>query len=369
MRVGAVCIIVLLLAPVPLLAVDSAPPPLKWQSVFRELSSGTFAERNEAEAEILAQGEQAIPWLMYVIERGDTEGVARSVLLLDRMLVSPADDLAQAAEDALYALIDGGRPYAARSAKQVIESHATLLERKGKAALTKLGAKIDQGPDLLAMSMQYNIDSESPDWNSDGRNAVMERIFAGYNSEEERQTLPSRPEQIFITSRWKGGEDGIRHLRRFRSAGRIGIIVTKGSNIPTEAIYRETARLPEVSVTERGPSLGVRGSTFSGAQIVGVLPGGAAEQAGLVPGDLITSINGSDIEYFEDLIQDVKQRQVGDSIKMTLLRDGVEHELTAQLKDWGDTQTSDGLWDPSARYELRQPIMPRFPDNPGWNPR
>ncbi len=365
MSCRAVCLALLLSAPGWSRAVEPSPPPDAWRPVFRELAEGDYTTRSAAADRLFRQGTKSIPWLLYTIEHGDAESVARSYAILDRMLASDSEEVSLAAEEVLYALIDARDPKTLRDAQEVIHANAALLQKRGIEKLRSFGAKIDYGPDLIAMAMEYNVSKADPEWIADtqlglGRTisegilVIRSKINEGYQDPKRRAQVPSRPEQIFITSRWKGGESGARYLRRFQNAGHIGITVTKGSHVPSEAIFRETSHLSNVNVIERGPSLGVRANTSFGCWIQEVLRGGAAAKAGVQPGDRILSIDGKRVELFEQLIAEIHKHQVNDPIELLVERNGEIVKLKAILGDWSDTETSNILWDPEIRRELRQ---------------
>jgi len=83
-----------------------------------------------------------------------------------------------------------------------------------------------------------------------------------------------------------------------------------------------------------------------GAYISGVVEGGPAEEAGLrgitgqtetdglrlpTGGDVVVALNGQPVRDMDDLILDISQQEIGDRVTLTVLRDGKEIELTAQL--------------------------------------
>ncbi len=70
------------------------------------------------------------------------------------------------------------------------------------------------------------------------------------------------------------------------------------------------------------------GQPFSPADISEVMPGSAAEQAGLKPGDVFVSIDGTRIERFEQ-VQEIVLPAPGRALEITVLRDGREIVLDA----------------------------------------
>ncbi len=90
------------------------------------------------------------------------------------------------------------------------------------------------------------------------------------------------------------------------------------------------------------PTNWVKRYNLEGPLVMGVAPGGAAEQAGikatkrnrygdLVLGDIITSINNQKISSYEDLVLEVEKYQPGDMVAVGLLRDGKPVKVRVKL--------------------------------------
>lgn len=71
----------------------------------------------------------------------------------------------------------------------------------------------------------------------------------------------------------------------------------------------------------------------SGVLVGGVQPGSAAEKAGVKRGDFITAINGEKTESRNVLRNKVAGTAPGTEIKLSLIRDGKEMDLTAKLEE------------------------------------
>ncbi len=107
------------------------------------------------------------------------------------------------------------------------------------------------------------------------------------------------------------------------------------------------------------PQLGVSGATLNeinaqeasvnvkkGVYITSVASGSAAERAGLRAaatsttgglssgGDVVTKIDGKDVTTIQQLAKLVDQYKVGDQVKLTVVREGSELQLTATLQEW-----------------------------------
>nr|WP_295827726.1 RIP metalloprotease RseP [uncultured Azospirillum sp.] len=70
------------------------------------------------------------------------------------------------------------------------------------------------------------------------------------------------------------------------------------------------------------------GQSFTPPDVGGIQPGSAAERAGIKPGDLILSVDGTEVQRFEEIRQIVSIRP-GESLAIELKRDGRVMTLTA----------------------------------------
>ncbi len=82
--------------------------------------------------------------------------------------------------------------------------------------------------------------------------------------------------------------------------------------------------------------LGVQGANVNsegqaGAQITVVVAGSAAEEAGIRVDDVVTSVDGIPVITWPDLIAQIRSHQPGETVDMTLLRDGTEMTLQVTL--------------------------------------
>jgi Zn-dependent M28 family amino/carboxypeptidase len=68
-----------------------------------------------------------------------------------------------------------------------------------------------------------------------------------------------------------------------------------------------------------------------GVRVQQVLSGSAAETAGIIPGDVVTAIDGEPVADLRAYSALLKARSPGDGVTVTVLRDGSELDLTATL--------------------------------------
>jgi len=68
-----------------------------------------------------------------------------------------------------------------------------------------------------------------------------------------------------------------------------------------------------------------------GVRVVEVMPGSPAEAAGLRPGDVLVALDGAPLADVRGYSRALKSHQAGDTVELTVRRDGEEMTLTATL--------------------------------------
>ena len=92
------------------------------------------------------------------------------------------------------------------------------------------------------------------------------------------------------------------------------------------------------------PRLGVAGETHAGGFLLtAVMPGSAAETAGLRVGDVITSLDGDAVADMRSLAQAVRRKQVGQEVMVEFIREGKAQRITAVLTKCGSKDPSGPL--------------------------
>lgn len=117
-------------------------------------------------------------------------------------------------------------------------------------------------------------------------------------------------------------------------AGSIGV----GFAIPSNIAERVAAEIIESGVATHGllgatvrAASSEADATVSGALIHELTPGGAAEAAGLQPGDVVTEFNGSSITSAVDLTAQVRAVAAGETVELTYLRGTSAHTVEVTL--------------------------------------
>lgn len=136
----------------------------------------------------------------------------------------------------------------------------------------------------------------------------------------------------------RGQVIGIPTLAASQQAG--GTAPGIGFAIPSNTVTNIAKQLIEQGrVTHSGrAALNVRVATVTGpagqhtgAGIVSVLPNGAAAEAGIQPGDIIIKIHGETVHSAQALSAILTELEVGQTVSVTVLRDGSEHQLKVTL--------------------------------------
>ena len=70
-----------------------------------------------------------------------------------------------------------------------------------------------------------------------------------------------------------------------------------------------------------------------GAYVISVTDGGAAAEAGLQVGDVITAINDNKIETTEELNNYKNEYNAGDTVTLTIVRNGQEQKVSVVLQE------------------------------------
>ncbi|KXK62922.1 peptidase S1 [Micromonospora rosaria] len=112
--------------------------------------------------------------------------------------------------------------------------------------------------------------------------------------------------------------------------GNIGVGFAIPSN-KAKDVAEKLQRGEKVSHASLGVS--VAEAQNGGALVASVLPGSAAEQAGLRQGDVITRFGDTTVNDSSDLVGAVQARKVGDRVEVRYQRDGNENTVTVTLTE------------------------------------
>jgi hypothetical protein len=196
--------------------------------------------------------------------------------------------------------------------------------------------------------------------------------------------LPLATIHIWILRGWQGGEDGLWHITRLEDAWsarlwKIEVTNVRHSGISMETVQSLAARLPHLTVAERGASLGIVTHTPNGECVIrSVLPEGAAEKAGLQEGDVITALmpegdatrtppaGGAAVEQrgakeivdFADLVGELLNYVPDDKVVLKVRRGDELLDVPVTLGGWHNVKVTGGMGTPLPQ----NPLPPLLPD-------
>jgi putative serine protease PepD len=122
-------------------------------------------------------------------------------------------------------------------------------------------------------------------------------------------------------------------------SGSIGV----GFSIPSNVVHRVTDEIIANGEATHGllganvsAASSIEGSTIAGAYIAGVADGGAAANAGLRKGDVVTEFDGVPITDQVDLTAQVRAAAAGSDVTLTYVRDGESTTVDVTLGTLGE---------------------------------
>lgn len=89
------------------------------------------------------------------------------------------------------------------------------------------------------------------------------------------------------------------------------------------------------------------------------------EEEGLRVGDELVKVNGKDIKNVEDYTNEVQNHEVGDKIKVTVIRDNKEHDATATVKEGKDYKVTGVSVSTIYEYKTNPKVELKFKDSEG----
>lgn len=117
----------------------------------------------------------------------------------------------------------------------------------------------------------------------------------------------------------------------------IGFAVTSAQAVSSadQLISQGFVRYPLLGVTGTGVSEEVAAAfglpDRRGAVVESVQAGSGAAEAGLLPGDVIVSVDGEELTSMSQLVAEVRRRTPGDVVRLGLIRDGTRLEVDVTL--------------------------------------
>jgi S1-C subfamily serine protease len=125
------------------------------------------------------------------------------------------------------------------------------------------------------------------------------------------------------------------------ATGRVVGITSRmpgADNATGYAVPADTARDVVDKIEQAGkvvrPYIGLRGrTTDGGVRVQSVDSGGPCDRAGLHPGDVVEEIDGNHVSDFGELLAEVERHDPGDTVELSVLRDGSRGDIAVRLQE------------------------------------
>ncbi len=346
---------------------ESTPPKevAYWVS---QLGHEHFLRRQKASQELKKMGPAILPELAAAMDVGDLEVIERSIVVISGFALSfaPAED--GGAWHMLQAMASksvGRRALAARSAMEEVRE---LRSEQAARVLTAAGVFIGERYFSIAASQNMlNIVEIGNTWSGDVKtlqwlewidDASHVRVTGKALRGDVLSNVVKMPrlEAIAMTDAEAGVADevfsslaamsrieslDIRYVALTAQQGEIisqlpirTSLTLMGTGIEADAVEKIRTRLAGLEIQYRqGGFLGV--SCYPGEQICRinvVHENTAAFEAGLLFGDVVVGVGGSDIGSFKDLQSVVNRHSAGDEVEIRYLRAGKLLRVKVRLK-------------------------------------
>ncbi|GIV33422.1 MAG: hypothetical protein KatS3mg031_0957 [Chitinophagales bacterium] len=179
---------------------------------------------------------------------------------------------------------------------------------------------------------------------SNGKSHTIEKVF----SAEDKEALNAFLKEYHIDL----SADDLRDQQQ------LEIHIRKGTGSKTyDDVYLQAWEDEPEAITQQSQAfLGVltialheeNSAISKGVKVTGVIPGSAAEEAGLQEGDIITRVGDKDITDPEQFRQTIRSFKPGEKVEIVFFRNGSRNQITATL----------GKKDEFRNHRFMQPFVP-----------
>jgi hypothetical protein len=263
-------------------------------------------------------------------------------------------DAGEAALDPLLATANGERPEPADRAVWIIRRLARSRDNGQAVAALERMVQL-RGRPLLVEKAEVELDERSI--------AACQARLTPLGAEISVEAAPLDPITVVpllrvrLGDKWRGTSDDLRAIAELRrqpylcfegqavddqiarlleSKPKLALVQFLNTKVTPEAIDALKARHREAIIYVRGQALlGVHAENHpSGAMVSGVKEGMAADNAGIVAGDVITNLGGHTVPDFDRLTARIAQHQPGETVEIEILRGNERKKLSVTFGSW-----------------------------------
>jgi hypothetical protein len=275
-------------------------------ALVADLGHDEFERREAASAALVALGAKAVPHVQAAVESPDLEVAIRALGVLERLYVHGDETTWEPVEDALDALEASSVSSTVERVRSLRSTHAEARELRSLEKLVSLGAE----------------------WTL----SALRNRFAGQFAIVAGPQVTRGAKDVLIGEDWKGGVEGLKHLKRLRTCQVV--YVTPGAGLSDEVLQDLSKTVEGARIETRGAGmLGISGEEIDGlVQISGLKAGGPAERAGVEKGDLLILYQGEQVTAFQTVIQMTRSMSATEEVEVVVLRDNELHTYRFKLE-------------------------------------
>jgi len=323
---------------------------------IEQLESDQFLRRQSASQRVADFGDEAVKPLAELATRGQLDLTERAIAILQSMALKQSPDDDGGAIGELSSLNENGGGSAATKARSALQSISHEREQQAIERLVNSGVKLgyrefvfDSRPmneNLVQIDSSWNGDVDALRWLrfiSGVEFAVLEGPAVNRDVIDHAIRMPDLHTMVIRNATIDG--EIFKPLERMRRIDHLEVQYIRLSaddaamiaklpirvqlNLIGTGLDRESTRMlgdamPGLKIVRKeGGFLGVqRNSLANDCQVDTVVRGGAAERAGIAPGDVIEAINGVETKQFEDLQAEIAQYSPEEEIEIRYNRRG-----------------------------------------------
>jgi hypothetical protein len=322
----------------------------------QDLGSDQYVRRERASRQLYKAGPRVVPALEAAIREGDLETTERALQILQVIAMQQEPGSPALAWDALHRLIETGSGNASTRARDLVGIVRDRREARAREALRGAGVPVELNGFLLqAMATNSEVVHVTDSWNGDLQAlswlswlydieyALLEGASIDADVIERLTAMPDLRNVVFTKTDVEATAlSPLRRLQRLDSLELryvpIGDPATDqlaqlplrqslsliGTKISPDGVASLREALPGLKIDfKRGGFLGVECHSWAvRCEISRVIPGGAADRAGLRARDVITRVDDAKIERFDDLQKAIGMHAPDDPVTITFERLG-----------------------------------------------
>lgn len=298
----------------------AAPQTADIASWISQLDDDRYLTREQATRHLLDAGVPALDALLATANGERPEPADRAVWIMRRLSRTRDNEQSIAALERMVQV--RGRPQYVERAERELDERSIAA---AQARLASLGAQIVmEAAPLDGMTivplLHVTLDEK---WRGDAT---------------DLQAIAQLRRQRYFCFEGKAVDDEVAKL--FENNPKLALVQFLNTSVTPQAIDSLKARHRDAIIYVRGQALlGVQAENHvAGAMVIGVKPGTAAANAGIIAGDVIASLGGHTVPDFDRLTARIAQHQPGETVEVEVIRGNERKKISVTLGSWAGQQ-------------------------------